>query len=372
MDIAIPRADRNDELRVALTPAGVQALIRAEHRVYVQSGAGEGAGFSDTAYSAVGAQLVYSAAETIARSDLLVTVDGVPEPAIGWLRPGQLLCGFLGLSVIQRRVLVALSDARVSTLSYELIRNDGVLPVLMPMSEIAGRLLPQLAARLLETPFGGRGTLLAPTPGVASAEVVIIGAGTVGVNAAYGLSAWGVHTTVLDHDIERLRNCERICRGHVTTRLATESAIEHVLPFADVLIGAVHVPGDRSPVLVRQEHVKQMKPRSVIIDVSITQGGCVATSRPTTHRDPTFLAEGVLHYAVPNIPSAVARTAAHSLNNALLPFILESAGAGLERAIAQSTALARGIGLLHGVPVAPQVAATLHTQPATATQMDPL
>jgi alanine dehydrogenase len=251
--------------------------------------------------------------------------------------------------------------------------DDGALPVLLPMSEIAGRLVPQLAARLLETPSGGRGTLLVPTPGVPSAEVVILGAGTVGVNAAYGFSAWGVHTTVLDHNIERLRNCERICRGHVTTRLTTETAIEHVLPFADVLIGAVHVPGDRTPVLVRAEHVKLMKSRSAIIDVSITQGGCVATSRPTTHRDPTFLAEGVLHYAVPNIASAVARTAAHALNNALLPYIMQIANAGVEQAIALDTSLARAIGLLHGTPVAPQVIAALQSHPSTtATQMEPI
>lgn len=373
MDIAMPRACQPDEQRVALTPPGVQALTRAGHTVYVESGAGIGAGFSDSAFSAAGAQIVYGDAETIARGELLVTVDGVPARAIGWLRPDQLLCGFLGLSVIQRRVLAALAAAGVSTLSYELIRDDdGVLPVLTPMSEIAGRLLPQLAARLLETPFGGRGTLLAPTPGVPSAEVVILGAGTVGVNAAYGLSAWGVHTTVLDHRIEQLRNCERICRGHVTTRISTESAIEHVLPFADVLIGAVHSPGDRSPVLVRAEHVKQMKPRSVVIDVAITQGGCIATSRPTTLRDPTFLAEGVLHYAVPNIPSAVARTAAHALNNALLPFILQIAGSGLEQALALDATLARAIGLLRGVAVAPQVVAMLHGPATSALQMDPL
>lgn len=374
MEITIPRACQPDEQRVALTPAGVQALIHAGHTVYVERDAGVGAGFADTDYVAVGAQVAYSAAEVYARGDLLVTVDGVPEAAIDWLRPNQLLCGFLGLSVIAQRVLAALARVRVSTLSYELIRyDDGELPVLLPMSEIAGRLLPQLAARLLETPSGGRGILLVPTPGVPSAEVVILGAGTVGVNAAYGLSAWGVHTTVLDHDIERLRNCERICRGHVTTRLSTENAIEHVLPFADVLIGAVHVPGDRAPVLVRQSQVKLMKPRSAIIDVAIAQGGCVATSRPTTHRDPTFLSEGVLHYGVPNIASAVARTAAHALNNALLPFILQIASMGLDQAISLDTSLARAIGLLHGTPVAAQAIAALQSHPTTtATQMEPL
>jgi alanine dehydrogenase len=372
MDIAIPRACLADEQRVALTPAGVQALTRAGHSVYVERGAGEGAGFTDIAFTTAGAQLVYSAEEAIARGDLLVTVDGVPEGVFPWLRHGQLLCGFLGLSVIRRHALSELAAAGVTTLSYELIRDNGVLPVLMPMSEITGRLLPQLAARLLETPFGGRGTLLPPTPGVAPAEVVIVGAGTVGVNAAYGLSAWGVHTTMLDHSLDRLRNCERICRGHVTTRLSTESALEHVLPFADVLIGAVHVPGGRAPVLVRQEQIKHMKPRSVVIDVAINQGGCVATSRPTTHRDPTFLTDGVVHYAVPNIPSAVARTAAHALNNALLPFILQIANAGIEDAMNAEAALASGVGLLRGVPVSPQVIARLRPTSATATQLETL
>lgn len=206
----------------------MQALIRAGHRVYIESGAGEGAGFADAAYSAVGAQLVYGANEAIVRGDLLVTVDGIPESSIGWLRPDQLVCGFLGLSIMRRRTLAALAAAKATTLSYELIRDDDALPVLMPMSEIAGRLLPQLAGRLLETPGGGRGTLLAPNARRALGRGGDPGAGTVGVNAAYGLSAWGVHTTVLDRSIERLRNCERICRGHVTTRLCTESAIEHV------------------------------------------------------------------------------------------------------------------------------------------------
>lgn len=369
MDIALPRACLNDEQRVALTPAGVQALTRAGHNVYVERGAGDGAGFADAEFSAAGAQLVWSAEEAIARGDILVTVDGVPETAFEWLRPGQLLCGFLGLALMHGRTLAALAATRATTISYELIGENGTLPVLMPMSEITGRLLPQLAARLLETPFGGRGTLLAPTPGVPSAEVVILGAGTVGVNAAYGLSAWGVHTTVLDHSMERLRNCERICRGHVTTRLSTESAIEHVLPFADVLIGAVQQPGDRAPILVRQDQVRLMKPRSVVIDVAINQGGCVATSRPTTHREPTFLAEGVLHYAVPNIPSAVARTAAHALNNALLPFLLPIANAGIERAMTQEGALARAVGLLRGEALSPQVNARLRGA-ATATQLE--
>ena len=220
--------------------------------------------------------------------------------------------------------------------------------MLMPMSEIAGRLLPQLAAHLLETPSGGRGTLLAPIPGVPSAEVVILGAGTVGVNAAYGFSAWGVQTTVLDKDIERLRCADRICRGRITTRLSTVSTIAQTVPFADVLIGAVQTPGDRAPQLVSAAQVRTMKPRSVIIDVSIDQGGCIATSRPTTHQEPTYIADGVLHYGVPNIPSAVARTASHALNNALLPYIQCIADIGLERVSAADPALARAFGLSGG------------------------
>jgi alanine dehydrogenase len=360
MEIAIPRARDPDEQRVALTPSGVQTLIAAGHTLYVEHGAGSGAGFADSDFSAAGARIVYGREEIYLRGHALVTIDGIPEAAQGLLRPGQIVCGFLLLTVVHRAMLAALAAAGASTLSYELIQGaDGALPVLLPMSEIAGRLLPQIAAHLLETPSGGRGILLAPIPSVPSAEVVILGAGTVGVNAAYGFSAWGVQTTVLDRDIERLRRAERICRGRITTRLSTVSTIGQVLPFADVLIGAVQTPGERVPQLVGIAEVKTMKPHSVIIDVAIDQGGCVATSRPTTLREPTYRVADIVHYAVPNIPSAVARTASHALNNALLPYIHRIADSGLERASAECPALARGIGLLHGAPATPQVAAAL-------------
>jgi alanine dehydrogenase len=360
MDIAILRAGHSDEQRVALTPTGAQMLIAAGHTVYVEHNAGAAAGFADGAFGDVGAQIVYGMDEIYLRGQILVTVDGVPESALRLLRPGQIVCGFLLLTVNPRQTLAAFAAARVSTLSYELIQCDnGALPVLMPMSEIAGRMLPQIAAHLLETPSGGRGILLTPIPSVSSAEVVILGAGTVGVNAAYGFSAWGVQTTVLDRDIQRLRRAERICRGRITTRLSVVSTIAQVLPFADVLIGAVQTPGERVPQLVSLAQVKTMKPHSVIIDVAIDQGGCIATSRPTTHREPTYRVADVLHYAVPNIPSAVARTAAHALNNALLPYIQRIADAGLERAVAQDTTLARGVGLLHGAPAMLHIATAL-------------
>lgn len=351
MDIAIPRAYAPDEERVALTPAGVHTLIAAGHTVYVQSDAGIGAGFTDASFSAVGAHIAYGPEEIYARGDLLLTVDGVPESGLPMVRPGQVICGFLHMPVMPRRISEGLIAARASTLSYESIqRGDGIAPVLLPMSEIGGRLMPQLAAHLLETPSGGRGTLLAPVPGVPSAEVVILGAGRVGGNAAYAFSSWGVQTTVLDHDLDRLRLVEQICRGHVTTRLCTESALAHVLPFADVVVGAVKVARERAPKLVSAAMVASMKPRSVIIDVAIDEGGCVETSRPTTHGNPTYIASGVLHYAVPNIPSAVARTAAHALNNALLPFVWQIAELGIEQAAARNRAIARGIGLYHGQP----------------------
>jgi alanine dehydrogenase len=368
MNIAIPRAFRPDEQRVALTPAGVRALCSAGHRVYFACGAGAPAGFDDADYADAGARIVYSSDEIYTRGELLVTIDGVPEAMFGRLWPGQIVCGFLHLTMLPLRTLDALAATGVRTVSYELIQgDDGVMPVLMPMSEIAGRLLPQLAARLLETPSGGRGTLLAPIPGVPSAEVVILGAGTVGTNAAYGFTAWGVQTTVLDHDIDRLRICERVCSGRITTRLATESAIAQVVQYGDVLIGAVHVPGDRAPQLVSRQHVAMMKPRSVIIDVAIDQGGCIATSRPTSHGDPTYIAEGVIHYAVPNMPSAVVRTSAHALNNALLPYIQAIAGMGFDRAVASDAALARGVvGLSGRQPAAQAVGESGAATTATA------
>lgn len=347
MDIGIPRAWSPEERRVALTPAGVRALAAGGHAVYVERGAGLGAGFDDQAYEEAGAQIAYDHEEVYARAELLVTVDGVAPDALGALRGGQVVCGFLHLNIAPTRTIEALADSGARTLSYELIRrDDGALPVLLPMSEICGRLLPQIAAHLLETRSGGRGILLTPVPGVPSAEVVIIGAGKVGGNAAYGFSAVSVQTTVLDHDLDRLRRVEQICLGRITTRLCTESALAQVLPFADVLIGAVHVPGVRAPKLISAEMVSTMKPRSAIIDVAINQGGCVATSRPTTHRDPTYTELGVLHYAVPNIPSAVARTASHALNNALLPYIQSVAALGVEVAAGCDPALARGVSAL--------------------------
>jgi alanine dehydrogenase len=351
MEIAIPRAHTPDEHRVAITPAGARTLTHAGHVVFVEEGAGAAAGFSDDAYSEAGARLVFGPLEIYARGQILATIDGLPDTAPPTMRPGQIVCGFLHLGIRTRRAVQSIAAARLSTVSYELIQtNDGALPVLMPMSEICGRLLPQIAGHLLETPSGGRGTLLAPVPGVPSAEVVILGAGVVGSSAAAALSAWGVQTTVLDRDIERLRHLAHHGAGAITTRLATEGAIEQSVPFADVLIGAVHTAGNRAPQLVSAELVAQMKPRSVVIDVAIDQGGCIATSRPTTHRDPTFLASGVVHYAVPNIPSAAARTASHALNNAVLPYLLQIAARGLEGAAARDMALARAVGLRYGEP----------------------
>jgi alanine dehydrogenase len=350
MDIAIPRALTPGEHRVALTPVGVRTLTDDGNSVFVEQGAGEGAGFSDAAYAEAGAQIAYGPEEVYARGDLLATVDGVPPTALGMVRHGQVVCGFLHLAVAPRRTVAAFASAGASLLSYEQIRReDGILPVLRAMSEICGRMLPQLAAHLLETPSGGRGIMLATSPGIPSAEVVILGAGKVGANAAYGLSAWGVQTTVLDTDVERLRRVEEVCRGHVSTRLSTEATLARVLPYADVLIGSVRVGGP-APKLVSVEMVRLMKPRSVIIDVAIDEGGCVATSRPTTHRNPTYVDHGVLHYAVPNIPSAVARTAAHALNNALLPYVRSVAALGLEAAARVDSSLARGVAMLNGTP----------------------
>lgn len=360
MDIAIPRAWQPDEQRVALTPAGVQTLISAGHTIYVEHNAGLGSAFTDDDYNNVGAHIVYSPNEIYGRGDFIATIRGVPDEAMSLMRPGQIIGGFLHLAVKHRRTLEAFADAKLSTVSLELIRGKGgVLPVRQPISEITGRLLPQLAAHLLETPSGGRGILLVPVPGIPSAEVVIVGAGVVGVNAAYGFTAWGVQTTVLDNQIERLRRCERICRGRVTTRLCTDSVLESVLPFADVLIGAAHIPGDRTPKLVSRDMVKTMKPHSVIIDVAINQGGCIETSRPTSHHAPTYMVEDVLHYAVPNITSGVARTATHALNNALTPYLQKIADAGLERAITEEPALAHGVGFMHGQPIFPKVAEAL-------------
>lgn len=358
MEYGIPKETRDLEMRVGLTPAGVTALVTAGHRVYVERNAGTGAGFSDDAYVQAGAELVYSAAELYGRADTVVKVTRPTAGEHGHFRHGQTIFAFFHLPVSSPDLLSVLVEKEITAIAFEMIQeDDGLRPVLLPMSEIAGRLAPVIAGQLLMTENGGRGTLLSGIPGVPPAAVVILGAGVLGLNAARAFLGSGAQVTVLDNDIRPLRRIDELFAGRVTTMVASEYNIRRTTQFADVLVGAVLEPGHRAPVLVNRSMLASMRPGTVLIDFSIDQGGCVETSRPTTLRAPTYVDEGVIHYCVPNVTASVARTTSHAITNAAIPFLLDLDGPASR--LPTRTALARGVNLLGGKLVNQQVAGAL-------------
>lgn len=345
MHIGVPRERHLDEHRVGLTPAGVELLSAAGHVCSVENDAGRGAGFSNVDYERAGGRIVYSPEEAHGRADLVFRVGPVTEDDAAWLQPGAIVAGFLHLAARRRTVVETLLQNRITAIAYETIQEDGVLPVLTPLSQVAGRMVPQVAGRLLQNDHGGTGILLGGVPGVPPAEVVIIGAGTVGTAAAHAFLGIGATVYLLDRDLARLQRIDERCAGgrRPIMMVSHPFNIRKTVKFADVLVGAVLVPGARTPVIVTRDMVKAMKPRSVIIDVDIDQGGCVETSRPTTHRDPSFVEEGIIHYCVPNMTSVVARTATHAFNNAMWPLMWEVARLGLEEALSLVPPLKRGV-----------------------------
>lgn len=354
MDIGIPRERRESEYRVGLTPIGVQLLSADGHAVYVERGAGLGAGFSDRDYEQSGARIVYQPQEAYGRADLVLKVARPTAEECEWLREGQTLMGLLHLAAARRSRVEALLDKRITAIGYEMIQHDdGSLPVLTPLSQAAGRMLVQVAGNLLQNDRGGKGILLSGVPGVPPAEVVIIGAGTLGACAARAFMGIGATVYVLDRDLTRLQQVESALDGRVITMVSHEFNVRKVVKFADVLVGAVLLPGQRAPIVVTREMVQSMKPRSVIIDMSIDQGGCVETSRPTTHRSPTFVEEGIIHFCVPNMPSVVARTTTHAFNNAAWPYIQDVTRLGVAAALEADPALARGVNTRDGEIVNP-------------------
>lgn len=358
MDVGVPREIRPGEQRVGLTPPGVDALVRAGQRVVVEQGAGRGAGFHDREYAQVGATIVYSTEEAWRRAEVVVKVSRPTAEEYDHFH-GQTLLAFLHHTVASPDLLVALRQHEMTAIAAEMIEaEDGTFPVLHPTSEVAGRMAPIIAGGLLESRpaglpadhLGGRGSLLSGVPGVPPANVVIIGAGVVGSNAARAFLGLGAQVTVLDRDAGRLRAIDAAASGRVVTMMATPYNIEKVVAFADVLIGAVYVAGQRAPVLVTRSMVRSMRSRAVIIDLSIDQGGCVETSRPTTLRDPVYVEEGVIHYCVPNMPARVARTASHAWANAVLPYLLLMGESGVDDALRHSFALRQGLVVHRGVP----------------------
>jgi alanine dehydrogenase len=353
MDFGIPKQKRPFDYRVGMTPMGVEVLTRQSHRVYVEHDAGQGSGFEDERYRQAGAQIVYSQEEVYGRGQLILTVSRPTEQEFGLLQPGHILCGFLHLAVAHPARLETLLQRKVTAVAYETIQTaDGRLPVLAAASQIAGRMIAPIASQLLQNNEGGHGILLGGVPGVPPAKVVILGAGIVGVNAARMFGAMGADVTLLDSDLGKLQLLEeRGCRAR--TMVAYDFNVVKVIRHADVVVGSVLIPGARTPIVVTREMVRTMKPRSVIMDVSIDQGGCVETSRPTTYQAPTYIEEGVIHYCVPNMTGVVARTTTHALNNAFWPFIREIAERGLAEAIETDSALRLGINTHNGEIVHP-------------------
>jgi alanine dehydrogenase len=344
MNIGIVKENRKNESRVSLTPAAVQSLVGIGCIVYIEKDAGYASHFSDDQYKAVGAKVVYSCDEVFGRSEIVLQVSPPTEEDCQRLNENQIFFTFLHLPVAKSKIIQILLQKKICSAGYELIEDDNEnLPILQVMSEIAGQMTPQIAARLLESSNNGRGIVLGGITGVPPASVVILGAGAVGLAAARMALGAGAEVTVLDKDLVRLRSIANTFGYHIGTAVANEYNLMKTLHFADVVIGSVLIKGERTPHLVTEEMVKKMKPGSIIIDVSIDQGGCVETSHPTTLENPTYTLHDVIHYCVPNIPASVARSATHGLTNALLPYVMEVVEKGLTRALKENTGLAKGI-----------------------------
>ena len=343
--IGVPSEIKVDEQRVALTPDAVRELVTQGLEVRVQSGAGSGAGIDDQAFTAAGARVVTR--EEAWAAHLVVKVKEPQPEEFAFLRDDMVLFTYLHLAAYPK-VGEALLDAGTTGVAYETVQlENGSLPLLAPMSEIAGRLAAQVGAHLLEQPHGGRGVLMGGCTGVRPARVVVLGAGTVGWNAARLAAAMDAEVMLLDHSPEKLRSLEAARRGRLMSVVSSRGLLERLVPSADLLIGAVLTPGGRAPTLVDESLVKAMKPRSVIVDVAIDQGGCVATSQETTHTNPTVSIHGVQHYAVGNMPGAVPFTSTEALVSVTLPYILGIAGRGLEEAVTERPELLSGLSLIH-------------------------
>ncbi|HFB39248.1 MAG TPA: alanine dehydrogenase [Oceanithermus sp.] len=353
MKIGVPKEIKPMEFRVAMTPGGVESLVRRGHEVLVEKGAGVGSGMPDAEYEAAGARLV--SAEEAWGAELVVKVKEPLPEEYKYLRPGLLLFTYLHLAA-SRELTEAMVKSGVTGIAYETVQlEDGSLPLLVPMSEVAGRMATQVGAYYLEKPMGGRGILLGGVPGVAPASVVILGGGTVGTNAAKIALGMGAQVYVLDVNHRRLQYLDDVFGGRLITLTSTEANLKKVVQFADLLIGAVLIPGAKAPKLVTREMVASMKEGAVIVDVAVDQGGCVETIRPTTHDDPTYLVDGVVHYGVANMPGAVPRTSTFALTNQTLPYVLKLAEKGLE-ALKEDPALLKGLNVHAGRLTHPAVA----------------
>jgi alanine dehydrogenase len=360
MVVGVPKEIKTDEYRVAMIPVGVEELTRAGHKVLIQAGAGQGSGISDEQYAANGAEIVEHAEAVWKRADLIVKVKEPLREEWPLLREGQTVFTYFHFAA-DEALMRAVMKSGITAIAYETIKDArGNLPLLTPMSEVAGRMSIQEGAKFLERPFEGRGILLGGVPGVLPANVVILGGGVVGANAAKVAAGLGANITILDVNLDRLRYLDDVMPRNVTTLFSDRHNIQDSLNRADLVIGAVLIPGAKAPYLVKRADLKRMTPRAVIIDVAIDQGGCVETSRPTTHSQPTYIVDDIVHYCVTNMPGAVGRTSTYALTNVTLPYVLQLAKKGFERAVRENPALAQGVNIRQGKVTNPAVAETFH------------
>lgn len=349
MNIGVPKERRPFEYRVGLPPAGAAMFRRHGHAVFVETGAGGGAGFSDQDYARAGATVVYGPEEAYGRADLVLKFTRPLREELDLLRDGQAVAGFLHLAAARQDKVEVLLARRITALAYEQIEeDDGTRPVLAPLSQIGGRMVVQTAALLMQNNHGGRGILLGGVAGVPPAEVVILGAGVVGSTAAVGFTAAGAHVTVLDINLARLQALQQRIPGPIVTLLSTPHNVARATAYADILVGAVNVPGQRAPVLVSREMVRGMRTRALIVDMSIDEGGCVETARPTNYSSPTYEDEGVVHFCVPNMSGVLGRTATHALYTGGYFYLESIARLGLEQALRESATLTRGLNTYRG------------------------
>jgi alanine dehydrogenase len=347
MIIGVPKEIKPDEYRVAVVPAGVEQLKRGGHQVLIERGAGVGSGISDEDYEAYGVEMVDSAADIWAQADLICKVKEPLSQEIAMIRDGQVVFTYFHFAA-SRELTEGVRDTGCVAIAYEtIVDKRGHLPLLAPMSEVAGKMSVQEGAKYLEKPMEGRGILLGGIPGVEPATVLVLGGGIVGTCAARLAAGLGANVVLMDIDLYRLRYLDEVMPANVTTVFSTDESIRRHLASADLVIGAVLIPGARCPTLVRREYLKQMQPGSVIVDVGVDQGGCCDTTKPTTHHDPTYVVDGVVHYGVANMPGAVGRTSTFGLTNATIPYLLKLANLGYQRACAADPGLAEGVNV-HG------------------------
>jgi alanine dehydrogenase len=348
MIVGVPKEVKEDEYRVAMLPVGVEELVQRGHQVFVQTGAGVGSGLLDEAYAEAGATLVESASEVFERAELIVKVKEPQASEFPMIRKQQAIFTYFHFAA-DRKLTQAMIDSQATCLAYETLRDSqGRLPLLTPMSEVAGRMSIQEGAKYLEKPQMGRGILLGGVPGVPPAHITVLGGGVVGANAARIAAGFRADVNILDVNLDRMRYLDDVMPPNVNVIYSDRYNIREQLKLADLVIGSVLIPGAKAPYLVRKDDLKLMKPGSVIIDVAIDQGGCVETSKPTTHKNPTYIVDEVLHYCVTNMPGAVGRTSTFALCNVTLPWVVQLAQSGIEKAIAQSRPLQESLNIRDG------------------------